>query len=501
MATNIQWYDASDVLLTTGPTISGIPGVPGGAATLKAINNKDGSDASTATNCRIIAAYAFPQGAQPKTAGNAWADGHYAEARIVDGWNLTPQPTDWIPLGANAHLTVPDLANDEGVEIEIRLNAAFQEAAGGTADIVLHLDSATSRIGGIGVSKVREDGIYGGLRDPLVSQVISTANVVEDPGGASANVQIQTTRWVSKGRPFSVFQQLVSVPATSADERFDALTLADDGTVTRTSGAEAVTPVQPTLPAGELLLAYIHVYTSGHGGVVDADIENAWEQGYFAYNGATNLNASIGPGPYALVDDSLVTLNGSTLLSLTASTTNYVWLLRNGTWQITETDQPPASKALLMHEFTTNGSGVTASVDRRHWIGDGVDRLNLVIGGGGEIVDDGSAYALTPPMRKSYILPWPNHVRLAMGTQAAGASSGSTSVDLERDVAGTFTSVLDASNLPAIAHDATDLVVEDVVCATYELAPDVRLRSRVETVPSGSSTEALDVLLSVIIAT
>jgi hypothetical protein len=249
------------------------------------------------------------------------------------------------------------------------------------------------------------------------------------------------------------------------------------------------------------LLAYVHVFTAGHGGVVNADIENAWEQGYFAYNGATNLNASIGPGPYALVDDSLVTLNGSTLLSLTASTTNYVWLLRNGTWQITETDQPPASKALLMHEFTTNGSGVTASVDRRHWVGDGVDRLNLVIGGGGEIVDDGAAYALTPPMRNSYILPWPNHVRLAMGTQAAGASSGATSVELERDVAGTFTSVLDASNLPAIAHDATDLVVEDVVCSTYELAPDVRLRARVETVPSGSSTEALDVLLSVPIAT
>jgi hypothetical protein len=339
-----------------------------------------------------------------------------------------------------------------------------------------------------------------------MTRLISCGDVVEDPGGPSGNVQVQTMRWIAKGRPYGHFQALEAISAsTGSTVRYVLLSLADDETITQTDGAEVAGPLtegdKPDLPVGEITLAYIQVDDAST--ITDADIENVWQLDYFGVvsSSASSFDLTLGPGPYAVVDDSRVTLNGTSLLTLTASTTNYVWLLRNGTWQITETDQPPNSKALLMHEFTTNGSGVTASVDRRHWVGDGVDRLNLVIGGGGEVVDDGAAYALTPPLRNSYIIPWPNQVRLAMGTQAAGASSGSTSVELERDVAGTFTSVLNASNLPAIAFDATDLVVEDVVCATYELAPDVRLRARVETVPSGSSTEALDVLLSVIIAT
>jgi len=501
------WYDASNVAIASPITVTGTGGSAGTGVTFKLINNKGGSGASAITNGRflVMARQAGTADAYVATGIDA-LDRHFLEIKLVQGYNATFTATDWRQVGAGAPFDglPPSIANDEGVECQIRANAP---ADTGTVDLdvkVILIDDRNT-VYGMGMSVAGEDGIYSGIGDEGFSVFVQAANAVEDSGGVSDDIEVPDLVYIARGKVFTLrAHNETTTPASAGNNKYVLVYIDEDGAMQQLDGTETASALteddKPALPAtGALVYAYVAVDDAST--ITDADITNAYTVGLFPFS-SSGLTGTIGSGPYAFVDGSLIYKNGSDNVTLTASDVNYIWLLPSGSLEKTLTDYPSDGKALPLYAITTDGSGVTATEDRRILSGAN-DRQFIVFQFDGEIDTSTYQYKHLHSPREGWLNPlFP--MSATLGSQGAG-TGGSTvwEVDIERSASwdALFGTAADG---PTIAYNAAAgaMIDASAVPDTWNVPRFARIRAKHNAIPSGSggtepndSTLILEVLL------
>jgi len=507
MAASPGWYDGSNVAITSPLTITGTGGTAGTAVTFKLINNKDGAGATAIQNGRLLvmARQAGSSDAFVQSGIDA-LDRHFLELQTVQGYQKTVAAVGWTQVGADAPYDgVPSsIANDEGVEFQIRVNAPADTA---TVDLEVKIVLIDDRntVYGMGMSVAGEDGIYSGIGDEGFSVIVSGADLTEDDTGASNDVDYPDFVYIVRGKVYTLRAGEITVAASTATyNRYVLIYIDEDGAIQQTAGTEVLTALtdddKPALPStGVLSLAF--VARDDTATIFDADIENVYSVGLFPFT-SSSLTGTIGQGPYAFVDGSLIYKNGSDNVTLTASDVNYIWLLPSGSIEKTLTDYPSDGKALPLYAITTDGSGVTATEDRRILSGAN-DRQFVVFHWDGEIDTSTYRYAHLHNPREGWLNPI-RPMSASLGSQGSG-TGGSTVWEVDVLLAGTFTALFGtAADGPTIAYNAAATATFDAsaVPDTWSIPRFARIRAKHNSIPTGSggvepndSTLILEVLL------
>jgi len=502
MAPTLSWYDSSSDALTT-VTLTAIAATPGSATIIQLINGKDAPSGDPLLSAKLVALFRNVGETDFLDSGTEWADGHYLEIRYeADGWNNTLQQSDWFKLGRGRSLPLTDIIYDQGIKFSIRLNVP----AGVDIDseeISLRVVDSPSLALSQGITEAGGEGIYAGVQDWNFSEVVVGADVTEDSPQTTGVSHLDFV-WISKGRVYTAVAADVSIPhAASGKARIDLLSLDADGsgTVTKTVGSEVDTPAgasdRPAVPAGDVALAYVTKEDAGN--VVDNDITNVLQIAYYDLS-STGLTATLSRGPHALIDNSLTYNSAAQNVTLTASDTNYIWLLASGGIEKTLTVDAPADRAILLWEATTDGSGITASVDRRPFLGGRI--VPITFRWDGTISTADYRYATLHGLRDAWILPV-GGIIASFGTQAVGGSALSTVWDVEVNYASsTWTSIFDTgSTPPAIAYDAAapDLVDVGAIATRWDLPRLKGIRANISAVPTSTSTNPKDAALTLLV--
>jgi hypothetical protein len=484
MPPQLKWYDSLGVELSAAFSIVADPGAAGTAVTLQLINNKDGTGAATATNIRVKGLFRDVGETRWLASGHEMGDNYYVEAKISAGINKTVRTTDYVPLGPGAYLDIPNLGNDEGVEIDVRLNPPA-EALDDQAEIAFRVETRQFEPSVGGLTEAAGDGIYLGLDNERMTYWITAGDATED-ATPDMDVLYPDLVWISEGQIYGKGNGSVTLSTVSAgNERWAFLTGKNDGTVAVVYGTEVTAPAtesdKPALPAGSVKLCEVLI---DDGGVInDTDITNDWGDslGFFGFT-SSGLTATLGSG-LAHVSNGFVIHRGKESVSLTASSTNYIFINSAGAFEITTDGSKPTNnpRALLIYEATTDGSGVTALVDRRVFTG----RMRVIrFEWLGTLSTGDFRYATLPRLADSQIQPIISVVA-SIGTNAG--TSGNTTFDVDVEDGSWATIFTDASLRPTIAWDDSPPVDLAAIPSVYQIPAGARVRAEVDGLPSGGT--------------
>jgi len=501
----IKWYETDGTTLAGVDTYTPTAGTPTAAQTTRVYNDNGGTaSADDATELRITAV-SRNAGDTNFTAEHSLAAGAYIECRAVGsgGVGVAAQTTEWTPVGKGKYLYLRDLPSNCYRTIETRINAP---AGYGTADVEVLLDAVAAapavaiedghhESGAVGVCHGVGDGYFGALLE---------GGTLTASGSPDNIVHLDLTTWIAAGVPHSLLPGIGAAEVTingtdgaaaslaSGESYWVALSLASDGTVTQTKGSKGTSPLavsaRPTPLSDEPLLGYVereYDATIESGDIYQEDRVYGW---FKATTSGASL-VSVISGGQAMVDNRLITMTGATSVTLTASQTNYVYLNPAGTLSANITGARPNVRSLLLYVFTTDGSGVTATVDRRSYCGRRIHAMRFEKSG--TLAGTNTVYSAWPSGSYGYILPCVG-VFLALGS--AGSTSGSTICDLEQSNAGAgfttiFTSQGTSNQRPTIAQGTSNAIDYGARPEVYTIYPWSRWRGVVDAIPGTASTD------------
>lgn len=503
MPTALAWYDETGTTpVSASEQVTGAAGVPGTEVALQLINNKGGSGADPMVNARIKAL--FDDGSGYKMEGTEWADRRYLEARIkTGGVNTNFSLTEWKPIGAQALMDLPILENAEGVVVGFRLNAP-SDAVTDQENIRVRVNDSPGEATSAGINELGPGGIYAGLWDAAYTQQVLGGPVVED-SPVSRNVEVPDSVWISKGRAYFAEQQDVNIPnAANGFERWDLLSLdaAGSGTVTKTTGTEISGTVddddKPAIPLGDLALAYVKAQDAAtQPSVLTGQIENVLELAWYAYS-TSSLQFTVTHGPTSLVDNSLIYNAGSQAVGVTDDDTSYIWLNREGVLEATLDEVPPNGRDLLLFEVLAAAGSITSVLDRRLMIGGRLEVVSFEFPAAELLISD-IVYLNLHNSRPAWVVPIFGFA-MAAGVGTVGGSAGATVLDVEKDDGGWVSLFGTGSTLPQIAYDAAIPVdYFNAIPSDFRLPANCRLRASVSALPTGSTTEATNVTLTMLV--
>ncbi len=483
----LTWYETDGTTAAGLDTYTPTAGTPTAAQTTRVYNDWGGTAvADDATELRITA-LSRDAGGTTFTADHALAAGAYIEVRAVGsgGTGVLAQTTEWTPVGKGRYLYLRDLPSNCYRTIETRINAP---AGYGTVavEVLLRAVAAAPAValedghhesGAVGVCHGVGDGRFGAL---LEGGNLTATGTPDD------DVHYDLTTWIAAGVPWTLVPGLVTLDnldsaaaALAAGETYwCALTLASDGTITQTKSVKGTGPLavslRPTLPTGEPLLGYVErdfAATIATGDIYQEDRVYGW---FAATTSGASLVASISGG-WAMIDNRLVILTSPTSVTCTASDVTYVYLNPSGTFGSNITGIRPTDRSLLLYEFTADGTGITATVDRRKYIGNRM--IVMTFDDPGAVTNGTSVYGSWPSGSRGYVLPLVGIV-LALGVP--GTVSGSTIADVNQATAGTFTTLFTSQGTsdqrPTLAFGASNYTDYGARPEVYQIDPWSRWR-------------------------
>lgn len=475
------------------------------ATAFRLLNDDSGGTVDTASD-------PYLEVLQDDGAGNALRSGergvdeHWAEIRALGTGSSgsTQQATGWQPVGKDRRFMADALASGEYSDFEIRVRIPSNAPIGSwNFYLDAEADSAAEAVSN-GITDGRRDGLLSGIGDASWDHVIIGGDVVEDDAGAGADVDVPDLAWVIDGVPWVKLAHEITTNDTDGDSATTSageayyllLSLANDGTITETKGSKATAPLDPTtdapsLPAGEIALALIE--RNDDGVINDADITQQYLLGRFgATTSAASLDVTLGPGR-AVIDNSLIRLNINTTVTLTASSTNGVWLQVDGTFAVETDGERPTPRAVKLWEFTTDGSGVTAETDLRDPIGGQLVPLTLQFS---SVADTTEAFTVQPMNRDVYVRPYRGCV-FGLHTNGSGNTTGITAVDIEKSVGGAayvdlFTSKGSDDRRPTVEHDDSDSVDRLALPEVLKIEPGALVRATIDRTEAYDGTAPAD---------
>lgn len=448
----LAWYETDGTTAAGVDTYTPTAGTPTAAQTTRIYNDNGGAaSADDATELRITAV-SRDAGDTNFTAEHSLAAGAYIECRAVGsgGTGVAAQTTEWTPVGKGRYLYLRDLPSDCYRTIETRINAP---AGYGTVDVEVLLRAVAASPAVALEDGHHESGAVGvchGVGDGRFSALLEGGTVTAS-GSPDSLVHLDLTTWITSGVPHTLVPGVgaaeVTINATdgaaaslaSGESYWVSLSLASDGTVTQTKGSKGTSPLavsaRPTPLSDEPHIAWVEREfdaTIESGDIYQTDRVYGW---FKATTSGASLVVPISGGS-AMLDNRLATFTGSTSVTLTASDDNYVYLNPAGTMTANVTGIRPTDRSLLLYIFTTDGSGVTATVDRRLFCGN--RQIVMTFDDPGAVSAGTSVYSTWPSGSRGYILPLRGVV---MSLGVPGTVSGSTIADVNGADAGTFTTI------------------------------------------------------------
>ena len=464
-------------------TFDGLPGGRSNVQTLHIVNNPGGIGAEPLRGAVLRVLEREAGESVWNSTGRPLVDGRRIEARIVSGLGGLPIASGpWEPIGAGRPLELPEIPNDQGIQLELSLVLPLDTPAVQTE---LHLGLADQRITVLehGHTESVGDGLYLGLGDGLTTELAHggqvTANSPEDD-----QVQIGGAGWIAAGEPHYVPPTTIQLdsfdassdPVTPGHAYWAVLVLDPEGSVQVLKSDQSPEPLDlddaPPPPSGSIALARIQRTDSAT--ITDADIEPLAEPAAATFT-AQGLTARIGPSR-GLVDNRWWVHQVAETLALPANATTDLWRLPGGDLTVTTDGTRPDPRALLLHQVETNATEVISHKSRSRFLGR-QDVLRFVFA---EPLRTGiESQTSWPHEAPGRISPIPGHLTVQLFDIAGTA--GATQIDLEVLPEGTTTwqSLFPSGTLPTVPFDAqTD---SETLPELLTLPPRSLLRARVVT--------------------
>lgn len=495
----MRWYDDDDGAESGELQFTNVVGGVVTAAVEKHLwNDKGGTAGSdTASEVEVWMLSRDVGDAEYSLDDEAARDGWF-EVRAIDkaGTGIVAQVTAWYPVGKGRKLYLQDIPSNCTRHLEIRLLAP---ASAGTVSKEGLLRCRVGRADSPLIDGFYESGGHGvftGLGDERFTEILEGYDCAES-GTPDEFVTVGIGRRVGAGIPMIDLEQQVeftnldgaSEALTSGQSYWAAITLGSGATPTVTKGLRGTSPMpistRPALPDGERLVAWVEV---PYGLVITNSEIDQDDRKYGCYGYTySGLVLKIHRGK-SLIDNRLVRNEGlSAELAMGTSATTYVWHNADGTFTA-ETTGSGQDRAELYYVVTTDGSGITAVVDRRPWIGGPVVVLQL--SKAGTLAANDEVFGMLPSGQRALIRPVGG---ITVGLADDGGTSGATLVDVfSKAQGGAFTTLFTSSGTddqrPSIAYDATDPI--DTSCApeVLVLEPWSQLKAKVISVPGTASS-------------
>lgn len=500
-APQIRFYDSTDTSEASTLTFAPTAGTPTAAQQLNVWNDKDGTASSdTATEVRITA-LARTQGDTNYVMDDDVLTSGWLEVRAIGsgGTGIAAQTTSWQRIGRGRYLYLLDIPAECKRELEFRLNVP---ASAGSVTKEIKIRCICSKLSvtlSEGFMESGAQGVYSGLGDELFSGILQGGTITAN-GPADDKIDVSNLVWIHKGVGYvKLAHELTlsnldsaSAALASGESYWDTISCGASATLTHTKSVKGTSPLstslRPAVPAGEILLGYVEREfdaTIESGDIYQADML------YYRFACATSgssLDVTIYPG-IAIVGDEKVSLSRPTTVTLAASDDSYVWLNPDGTITDELAGTPPQDHSLLLYVFTTDGSGVTATVDRRAYIG---RRLHVLqFEQEGTLSVSQKAYAMYPSMSRGRIRPVNG---ITFGVATRGTTSGGTKADFSKCEQGatSFTTLFTSSGSndqrPNVAYNATSLVDFDALPEVLEVGPMAAFEMNIAAIPGGSDS-------------
>ena len=500
----LAWYETDGTTAAGVDTYTPTAGTPTAAQTTRVYNDKGGTaSADDATELRITA-LSRDAGDTVFSADHALAAGAYIECRAVGsgGTGVAAQTTEWTPVGKGRYLFLRDLPSDCYRTIETRINAP---AGYGTVDVevllravaaspAVALEEGHHESGAVGVCHGVGDGRFGALLE---------GGTLTASGSPDNLVHLNLTTWIAAGVPHSLLPGVGAAEITltnldsaaaalaSGESYWCALSLASDGTVTQTKGVKGTSPLavsaRPTPLSDEPLLGYVereYDATIESGDIYQDDRVYGW---FKATTSGASLVATISGG-WAMIDNRLIRLTGDSPVTCTASDVTYVYLNPSGTFTANITGLRPTDRSLLLYEFTCDGSGVTATVDRRVFVGRRL--ITMTFEKAGTIGAGNTIFSSWPSGASGYILPL---FGIVMSLGGAGTTSGSTIADVNQAATTTYTTVFTSQGTsdqrPTLAFGTSNYSDSGARPEVYAISAWSRWRVDVDAVTGTAPTD------------
>jgi len=428
--------------------------------------------------------------------GHAALDAQEFQVRIVGSSNPSSDPafapmlTGWTRIGTGAVFSLPSFRGDCAVHLEVRVVLGI--SGGSNPPFSYELTALHGTLPAALLPALYGDGIITGLGDGLVSEWVDWPQVTET-GTPDEYANLPIRRALICGVPYAWDAEAVelnqndSAPAAlSSGEAYWAIISQGTASVTTTKGAKAVeaSAVLPTAPAGELVLAHFLVqYQAATSVIEQADIVQVAVAGRWQVRAGTGLEAIVGAGR-AFVGRQYLASTAEQSVVLSASVTTTLYLDTDGIVTSGQSDY-----ALPLADVTTDGSAVTAIVDRRaDWWEPRAQVLTLVKTGTESAAND-VAQCLVPSRCAV------DRVLASVRTASAGAT-GSTDLDINVTTAGA------ASTLFTGGTNAPSIAAQGYTDATYPLLTLLDagdwLSLDIDAITSGGS-QAADVAVAVVV--
>lgn len=477
---------------------------PGAESTVWSLHLWNGNGNSLADEAREVELRMFERidsGVGWNQDGEATRDG-WILVRLTGGTSgVSPETTVWTPVGYGRPLRVGPIPAEEAryLEIKIAVPAGAATFQGEVKVGVNH--SAFATAASLGTFEVGGEGLLSGTGDRRFSELLEGLDGSES-GTPDDDVNWTDGIWIHEGEVYVKLLHLTTLDGddgdgfalASGEAYWATISAGASSTLVVTKSPKGSAPLpnsaREAVPDGEILVAYVH--RDFDAAIGDDDIyQEARSFGRFLLE-TSALAATIHSGE-AIIDNRLVRIDGSTSLTLAASTTQTIYLNPDGSFEVA-TAAAAQARAEPLWEVTTDGSGETARVDLRSLAA--LKRQAIILRFPGTISGSDEAYSAYAG-RRTGRLSFPVPVRAYVSS--SGATSGSTIFDVEVRESSSwvtlFTSQGSDDRRPTIAYDSTEDEDLSALPEKTTVEPGAMIRAVADAVASGSPSDGVVVLL------
>lgn len=337
-------------------------------------NDKSGTHSAT----NLVGAYLRAQawnGEDWLNSGEPEVDEGHLEVQVtgvidnVADSSMEPQQTGWVALSANRALFMRSIPPGCGRQIKSRIRVP-----GGTPNLgheaqIALVYNATAFSLGSRASLATGRGVIPARYDASLRAVTEGLRV----SASGANAFVTSGRYVFDGTPyFKYANENVALNQTAADGALSAgeayvavISLAAGATsLTATKGNKAAAPTAPATPTDHIHIGQVNVAYQGGGTTIlsASDIsQTRMPTAEFALVAGTGLNVSVGCGEAITTSDVLIVHTSSQIVAVTDNATNYIWLLRDGTFTHNTTNGRPDPDAMRIGRAVAAGGVITST--------------------------------------------------------------------------------------------------------------------------------------------
>ena len=504
MASNLVIRDDVGAVVAPGtfPEFSGVAPVTPTTAILREILNDDsGGSVDDALNVVILPKGFFQAVGAPDITeqgdGLPFLDVKSFEFRILDGVAGAELKT-WQRVGFGAAAFLGDILEGESVFTEWRVNLPIS-AGSAAVRIAFDVVQVASTFLVSSYPATAGNGILRGGGRGDFTALFSASAIVSVSGIGTLTAPdyqyVHLGKWVSElGGATSGVETLDDTDSAAATlvatEEYPYRFSLGAGGRNITKGLKGTAPLTfpddfPATPEGEIAKGFGTRHFVDDLSYTSVRVINFFD----AIDVALNTTVQ---GGQAVVDASWVRTSAPTVVALTDSATNTIWLLSDGSYEVTLDGLQPISQpgALALWEKTTSGGSVTATIDLRGYVGDEIRTAHLI---DMSTVDD--LAVISNPLNIPVEFR-PDSIRFELAEadpSTLGWTSGQWVIDILTLNAGVqttiFTSQGSDDRRPQILFDATSGIAPASTPEQLIVAPGESAVVRLDEIPSTPGTE------------